>query len=81
MVVVSMTVEVPEPLASRLAAEAEARGVTAEEMALDTLTERFGKPRRRLGFAAVGASTSGRRAADAEKTLAEEGFGIDSADR
>lgn len=80
MEVVSITVEIPEPLASRLAAEADVRGVTAEEIALDTLTERFGRARRRLGFASVGASTTGRRAADAEETLAAEGFGIDSAD-
>lgn len=78
---VSITVEVPEPLAARLAAEADARGVSAEKVALDTLAERFGPARRRLGFASIGASTSGRRAADAEEILAAEGFGIDSADR
>ena len=76
-----MRLEVPEPLASRLADEAEARGTTAERLALDALGERFGPPQRRLSFAGIGASTSGRRAADAEVTLAEEGFGIDSADR
>ena len=77
----SMTVEVPEPLAGRLAAEAQVRGVTAEQVAVEVLTERFGQPRRKLSFAALGSSTSGRRAADAEQTLAEGGFGIDSADR
>ncbi|MGI8756901.1 MAG: hypothetical protein ACR2MB_13800 [Acidimicrobiales bacterium] len=76
----SMKVDIPEPLASRLAAAADAQGLTAQEVALDTLTEHFGEPRR-LGFAAAGASTSGRRASDAKSTLAEEGFGIDSADR
>lgn len=75
-----MTVEVPAALAARLAAEAEARGVSAERVALDTLTERFGAARRRLGFAAFGASTTGRRAADTEEILTTEGFGIDSAD-
>lgn len=77
----SVTVDVPEPLASRLADAAAAQGVSAQEVALDALTEHFGGPRRRLGFASVGASTSGRRAADAESTLAAEGFGIDRADR
>lgn len=81
MASVTITVEVPEPLASRLAAEADARGISAQDVALDTLTERFGTARRRLGFAALGASTSGRRAADAEDILASEGFGIDHADR
>lgn len=81
LITVSMKVDIPEPLASRLAAAAEAQGVTAQEVAVDTLAEHFGEARRRLGFAAVGASTSGRRAADAEATLAEDGFGIDSADR
>jgi len=80
-VVSSITVEVPEPLASRLAAEAEARGVSAAQVAPAALTERFGPTRRRLGFAAMGASTSGRRAADAEEILADGSFGIDSADR
>lgn len=81
MEAMTMTVEVPEPLAGRLAAEAQARGVTAEQVAVEALTERFGQPRRKLSFAAVGSSTSGRRARDAEATLAEGGFGIDSADR
>lgn len=79
--IAGMKLDVPEPLASRLAAEADVRGTTAEQVALDALTERFTPARRRLSFAAIGASTSGRRAADAEKTLAEGGFGVDSADR
>lgn len=69
-----MTVEVPEPLASRLAAEADARGVSPEAVALDALAGHLGLEKRHLGFAAFGASTTGRRAADAERILAEEGF-------
>jgi len=34
-----------------------------------------------LRLTAAGASTTGRRAADAKQILIDEGFGIDSADR
>lgn len=77
----TVTVELPEALAERLAAEAARRGVTVEDLAVETLSERFGPRRRRLSFAAIGSSSSGRRAAEAEELLAEGGFGIDSADR
>ena len=75
----SITVEVPEPLASRLAAEADVRGVSAEKVALDTLTERFRTAHRRLEFASIGASSTGRRATDAKEILVAEGLGVDSA--
>lgn len=81
MEAVNVTVEVPEPFASRLAAEADARGVSTEQVALDVLTERFGPVRRSLSFASIGASTSGRHAADAEDILDAEGFGTESAYR
>lgn len=76
-----MSVELPEPLLERLAAEAVRRGITVEDLAVEALSERFGLRRRRLSFAAVGSSTTGRRAAEAEELLAEGGFGIDSAHR
>ncbi|MGH9223334.1 MAG: hypothetical protein ACRD2W_06020 [Acidimicrobiales bacterium] len=38
----SMTVEVPEPLAGRLAAEAERRGVSATEIAVEALEAVYG---------------------------------------
>lgn len=76
-----MTVELPEALAERLAAEAARRGLTVTDLAVEALSERFGPARRRLSFAAIGSSSTGRRAAEAEELLAEGGFGIDSADR
>lgn len=42
MVPVSMTVEVPEPLAGRLAAEAARRGVTVEVVAVEALEGVYG---------------------------------------
>lgn len=44
MVAVSVTVEVPEPLAGRLAAEAARRGVSVEEVAVEALEGVYGKP-------------------------------------
>lgn len=42
MVAMSMTVEVPEPLAGRLAAEAARRGVSVEVVAVEALQGVFG---------------------------------------
>lgn len=72
----TVTVEFPEALAERLAAEAARRGVTVEDLAVEALSERFGTRRRRLSFAAIGSSTTDRRAAEAEELLAEGGFAI-----
>lgn len=52
-----------------------------DELAVETISARFGPIPRRLSFAAVGSSTTGRTAAEAEQLLEEGGFGIDSADR
>jgi hypothetical protein len=60
------TIEVPDDVAARLAAEAARRGVTVEAL-VTTLAETLpraaepgsGEPRRRLGFVSLGASTSG----------------------
>jgi hypothetical protein len=38
----SVTVEVPEPLAGRLAAEAARRGVSVDEVAVEVLEDRYG---------------------------------------
>lgn len=55
-----------------LAAEAARRGQTAYQLAADLLAAQLpGAPRRRLAFAIVGASTSGRGAAQANEMLAE----------
>jgi len=74
------TVELPEDVAAALASAAAERGMTTDELAAEALAAQFGPRRRTLSFAAAGASTSGRSAAEAEEMLEEGGFGIDSAD-
>jgi len=73
-----MTVHLPEPLAAAREAEAARRGQSPEQVAADLLAERLphaGWPRRRrLAFAGMGESSSGRSAAEADQMLAE-GFG------
>lgn len=68
-----MTVHLPDDLAARLAAEAERRGVTPDELVADVLAEHV-PARRRLGFASLGRSNGDRRATEDEDMLAE-GFG------
>jgi len=68
-----MTVKLPDELAARLATEAERQGVSPDELAARVLTEHPAAPRR-LSFVAIGESTSGRSAAEAEDMLGE-GFG------
>ncbi len=76
----AMTVSLPEPLAAVLEAEAARRGQSPDAVAADLLAERLlpARPgheiRRRLAFAAAGASSSGRGGAEADDLLAE-GFG------
>jgi hypothetical protein len=66
-----------DALGGALAAEAARRGLSADELAAELLAAQLPRePRRRLAFAAVGASTSGRGAAEADEMLAE-GFGRD----
>lgn len=78
---VSTHLELPDSLAERIAAEADERGVTVEEAAIEALTERFGAPRRKLSFVGSGTSTSGHRARESEASLSEGGFGEDRAHR
>jgi hypothetical protein len=66
-------VQVSDEVADRLAAEAAERGLAPEALAGEVLAEQF-PARRKLGFASLGRSTSGRRGADDEDMLAE-GFG------
>ncbi|MCP5065656.1 MAG: hypothetical protein GY946_03745 [bacterium] len=75
------TIELPDDVAAALAAAAADRGMTADELAAETISARLGPVRRRLDVAAFGASASGRSAVEAEQLLEEGGFGIDSADR
>ncbi len=84
MDVMSTTVTLPEDLAGRVARVAARRGVTADEVVAQTLAAHLAdtdaevdvhRPRR-LAFAGIGASTSGRTAAQADEMLTE-GFGLD----
>jgi hypothetical protein len=68
-----LTVEIPDEVAARVAAVAAERGIAPEDLAGQILAESFSGSRR-LGFVALGRSTSGRRAAEDEDMLAE-GFG------
>jgi plasmid stability protein len=73
---VTTILHVPDDLAKRLAAEAARRHVSAEDLAVELVTAGLDKPgestaRRRLAFAAVGASGSARGGAEADKLLAE----------
>jgi hypothetical protein len=83
---ISVTLDLPPDAAARLEAEAARRGITLDELVAELSTQ-FPQEvhavgaRRRLRLTAAGASTSGRRAADAKQILIDEGFGIDSADR
>ena len=75
----TLTLHLDSAVAEALAAEAARRGQTADELAADLLAAQLPKAvtvRRRLAFAAVGESTSGRSAAEADEILAE-GFGRD----
>lgn len=76
-----ITIEVPDDVAERVNAAAAEQGIAPEALAGQAVAEQFPARRRRLSFAAIGSSTSGRRAAEDEEMLAEGGFGIDSADR
>lgn len=71
-----ITIEVPDEIAERINAAAADQGVAPEQLAGEAVAERFGPRRRRLSFAAVGASGSSRGAAQADELLAE-GFGQD----
>jgi len=74
----SLIVHLPGEVAAALEAEAARRGQSADEVAADLLAERLplAGARRRLAFAGIGSSSSGRNAADADDMLAE-GFGRD----
>ena len=75
----TLTVEISEDALARLRAEADRRGVSIDvviaELA-ETLPPESTSEERKLSFIALGASTSGRRARDADELLAD-GFGRD----
>ena len=59
----SVNVRLPDDLAALLAEEAARQSVTADELAARVLAEHI-PARRKLGFVALGASSSGRTAAE-----------------
>lgn len=69
----SVSVKIPDELAALLAEEAARQSLTADELAARVLAQHI-PARRRLAFVAIGESSSGRTAAEAEDMLAE-GFG------
>lgn len=71
--VTNLIVVLPDDVAGRLADAAAERGVAPETLAGQLLAESF-PSRSKLGFVALGRSTSGRRAAEDEDMLTE-GFG------
>jgi hypothetical protein len=74
--VMTLTLQVPEDLAGRLAAEASRRGMSVEELSAELLAAGLDHPaqRRHLAFVGIGASGSNRGGAQADDLLAE-GFG------
>jgi hypothetical protein len=69
----SIKVTLPDDLAALLAAEAARLSLTPDELAARVRAEHI-PARRHLGFVAIGESTSGRTASEAERMLSE-GFG------
>lgn len=75
--IMAVVLRLDDAVAEALAAEAARRGQTSDQLAADLLAAHLPRaPRRRLAFAAVGASASGRGAAEAGEMLAE-GLGRD----
>ena len=75
-----VTLDLSDEVLARLQREADRRGVSLDavvaELASPLPTASEPEERKRLGFVGLGASTDGRRAADADEMLAE-GFGRD----
>lgn len=71
-----LTIEVPDDVAARVADEAAKRGVAPETLAGEVVAGEFRARHRRLAFAGIGSSASGRRAAESDEMLSE-GFGRD----
>lgn len=69
----SITVKLPDDVASALEKEAARQSLTPDELAARVLAEHI-PTRRRLGFVASGRSSSGQTAEQAEEILAQ-GFG------
>lgn len=80
----SLSVDLPEALAARVAEVAAQRGLSAAQVVAELVASHIADPamelpsRRHLAFAGIGASSGGRSAAEADEMLAE-GFGRDCA--
>jgi len=74
----SLSVDLPGDVLAALRAEADRRGVTAEELIAETVIAHLAglPPRRRFALAGIGESSGDRFARDADDLLAE-GFGRD----
>lgn len=76
----TVTLDLPQEVLARLRAEAERRqlsmGALIEEMAWSLPADADSPTRARLSFVAIGSSTSGRYASEADEMLAG-GFGTD----
>ena len=76
----AMVISIPDEAAQRLRAAASARGLTAEELAVDLVVEHLAEleapaTRRRLALSGIGASGSGLSHRIDE--ILDEGFGRD----
>lgn len=74
---VTVTVRLPDELASRAAAVAADRGVTVDELASEAIRAYVGTApngEKRLGFIALGDGPPGFSAREAEERLEDEGF-------
>jgi hypothetical protein len=78
----SLSVDLPDALAARVAEVAAQRALSAAEVVAELVAAHLAEPaaelplRRHLAFAGIGASSSDRSAAEADEMLAE-GFGRD----
>ncbi len=78
----SLSVDLPDALAARVAAVAAQRGLSPAEVVTELVAAQLADPtvglssRRFLAFAGIGASSSGQGAAEADEMLAED-FGRD----
>lgn len=78
----SLSVDLPDAVAARVADVAAQRGLSPAEVVAELVAVHLAEPaaevraRRHLAFAGIGASVTGRDAAEADEMLAE-GFGRD----
>ncbi len=70
LVVMSLTVHLPDELADRLASAAAARHQSPEQVAIEAIEAAL-PARRRLSFAGIGRSGGGKGGAQADELIAE----------